>query len=102
MTIDVPTEYEDILRRAVASGAFDDERAALLNALELFAKKQRGSSIERLPTTIDIDDLADKQAVQPFRADRTRPSLWPQDDSIDDFLVFLQETRQDSAAGASQ
>ena len=40
MTLDVPSEYEDILRRAVASGRFADEQAALRHALQLLAEQQ--------------------------------------------------------------
>ena len=40
MTLDVPSEYEDILRQAVASGAFANEEEALRHALQLLANQQ--------------------------------------------------------------
>ncbi len=40
MTIDIPSDYEDILRQAVASGAYANPEAALRHALELFAAEQ--------------------------------------------------------------
>jgi Arc/MetJ-type ribon-helix-helix transcriptional regulator len=41
MTLDVPREYEDILRDAVTSGGFASEQAALCYALKLLAAAQR-------------------------------------------------------------
>ncbi|MCA9186164.1 MAG: hypothetical protein R3E01_36195 [Pirellulaceae bacterium] len=40
MTHDVPSEYENILRNAVASGRFETQQAALLYALQLLAQQQ--------------------------------------------------------------
>ena len=57
MTIDIPSDYEDILRQAVASGA--DTESALRHALELFAAEQakRDRWNER-------NDLAIEQGMQ--------------------------------------
>ena len=46
MTIDIPNDYEDILRQAVASGAFANPEDALRRALELFAAEQSDAPAE--------------------------------------------------------
>ncbi|MCA9214614.1 MAG: hypothetical protein KDB27_16190 [Planctomycetales bacterium] len=97
MTLDVPNEYEEILRRAVASGAFASEQEALVRALELLA--QQTSQLPRLPDVIDIDELAADQNVGVFHADTPVASIWPEDESADDFLFFLKQTRSENVSG---
>lgn len=45
-----------------------------------------------------IEQLAEEQGVGPFNWDRAAArarSIWPEDESIDDFLAFLEESRRD-------
>ena len=105
MTLDVPSEYEDVLRRAVASGAFANEEAALRHALRLLAEQQQDDAeLMQLPERIDIEELASRQGAKPFRAIDPRPvNIWPVDESTDEFLVFLRESRQEEPRpGATQ
>ena len=96
MTLDVPNEYEEVLRNAVASGDFANEEEALRHALELLAIQQRKAApIAQMPERIDIDELAANQGVKPFRADMPVQGIWPEDESTDEFLVFLTQTRQE-------
>jgi hypothetical protein len=47
-----------------------------------------------------IEQLAEEQGIKPFdfEAARVRASgIWPEDESIDDFLAFLRESRRDSS-----
>ncbi len=47
MTIDIPSDYEDILRQAVASGAYAKPEDALRHALELFAAEQSKAPVAK-------------------------------------------------------
>lgn len=51
MTFDVPSDYEDILRNAVASGAFASTEDALRHALELFAAERPSADVQTVKTT---------------------------------------------------
>jgi len=44
MTINVPTELEEFVRRAVASGAFKDPEDVIREALELLRREQKTAS----------------------------------------------------------
>jgi hypothetical protein len=47
-----------------------------------------------------IEQLAEEQGIKPFdfEAARVRASgIWPEDESIDDFIAFLRESRRDSS-----
>ncbi|MEO9595989.1 hypothetical protein [Rhodopirellula bahusiensis] len=103
MTIDIPQEYESVLNGLVASGAFPNTETALMRALELLANQQAASkannnaeAIEAMSERVDIELLAKQQNVAPFDAGKPCPaSLWPEDQSVDDFLGFVSESRKD-------
>lgn len=47
-----------------------------------------------------IEQLAEEQGIGPFDFDAARQvaaGIWPEDESIDDFLAFLRESRRDGA-----
>lgn len=48
-----------------------------------------------------IEQLAEEQGIKPMdweaAAERAR-GVWPEDESIDDFLAFLRESRRDNAS----
>ncbi|WP_286765605.1 MULTISPECIES: hypothetical protein [Rhodopirellula] len=104
MTIDIPQEYESVLNGLVASGAFPNTETALMRALELLANQQAESrasnsaeAIEAMPERVDIELLAKQQNVAPFDAGKSSPaSIWPQGQSVDDFLSFVSESRKDT------
>jgi len=94
MTLDVPSEYEEILKRVVASGAFANEAEALRHALELLAGEQQHVTSE-LPLRIDIDKIAAEQGVVTFDSKLRSPTIWPDDESTEDFLAFLRQSRHE-------
>ena len=104
MTIDIPQEYESVLNGLVANGAFPNKETALMRALELLANQQAASqgrndteAIEAMPERVDIELLAKRQNVAPFDAGKSSPaSIWPQEQSVDDFLSFINESRNDT------
>jgi len=46
-----------------------------------------------------IEQLAEEQGIGPFdvEAARAKATFWPEDESIDDFLAFLKESRSEGA-----
>ncbi|WDQ16505.1 hypothetical protein [Rhodopirellula sp. P2] len=105
MTIDIPQEYVSVLNGLVASGAFPNTESALMRALELLARQQAAShasngeeAIEAMPERVDIELLAKQQGVAPFEAGKSSPAgIWPEDQSVDDFIRFVGESRQDAS-----
>lgn len=103
MTIDIPQEYESVLNGLVASGAFPNTETALMRALELLASQQAAAgqgddaeALKTMPEQADIVLLAKQQNVATFDAGKSCPaSLWPEDQSVDDFLGFVSESRKD-------
>lgn len=56
--------------------------------------------IELLEPPKTIEQLAEEQGVEPFNFEEARKeaaSIWPEDESIDDFLAFLRESRREGA-----
>ncbi|EMB15078.1 hypothetical protein RE6C_04180 [Rhodopirellula europaea 6C] len=82
---------------------------ALLRALELLANQQAASqasngveAIEAMPERVYIELLAQRQNVAPFDASQPSPAgIWPQEQSVDDFLNFLADSRLDLFNGGS-
>ena len=98
MTLVIPNEFEAVLKKAVASGAFASEADALRHALGLLAREQAASDLPELPAAIDREGLL-RPGVGAFDAsDRMPTGLWPEDESTDDFLSFLKQSRQDQAS----
>jgi hypothetical protein len=47
-----------------------------------------------------IEQLAEEQGIKPFDFEAARVSasgIWPEDESIDDFILFLRESRRDAS-----
>ena len=103
MTIEIPSEYESVLRHLVASGVFPSTKSALEHALRLLADEQRVTeringepSIRSMPKRVDIEELATDQNAAPFDASRAAPEdVWPENEQVDDFIAFINESRQD-------
>lgn len=107
MTVELPTEYEQLPNDLVAGGAFAAADEAIKHAVHLLAAEQRGhgtGAIDRLPETSDVDELAEEQHVSTFSASWPGPvDAWPEDQSVDDFLAFVSRSRQDGQrSGASR
>jgi hypothetical protein len=72
-----------------------DEVLELAKRLTI-ADQQRLVRLLNPPKT--IEQLAEEQGVGPFNWDRAAERarrIWPEEDSIDDFLAFLEESRKD-------
>lgn len=103
MTFDIPSEYEKVLNQLVANGAFPSTESALRHALQLLAGQQAASarlngtqSTQAMPKRIDIEELAKEQNAAVFDASKLVPvDVWPSDESADDFIVFISESRKD-------
>ncbi|MEM9409987.1 MAG: hypothetical protein AAGA30_02670 [Planctomycetota bacterium] len=77
MSIDIPSDYEDVLHQAVANGAYASYQEALIHALELFkaAQSEEKQKLDRwnqrnsesqeqssqgLSTSLDRDAVVDR------------------------------------------
>ena len=66
MSIDIPSDYADIIQQAVASGAYASPEAALRHALDLFAAeqaKEEGSKLEQWNSRNDESISQSKQGL---------------------------------------
>jgi hypothetical protein len=72
-----------------------DEVLELARKLSI-ADQQRLVRLLKPPKT--IEQLAEEQGVKPFdwkEAQAEAAGIWPEDESIDEFLAFLRESRKD-------
>lgn len=100
MNIEINGETERLIQAALASGKYTsaEEFVAAMAKQEL-----QPGPIHELPDRIDVDALAAQQGVRPFRANEPRPSgIWPEDESTDEFLRFLRESRTEPNSGATR
>jgi hypothetical protein len=53
--------------------------------------------VELLNPPKTIEQLAAEQGIEPFdfKAAQAEATFWPEDESIDDFLAFLRESRSE-------
>jgi hypothetical protein len=53
--------------------------------------------VELLKPPKTIEQLAEEQGIGPFdfKAAQAEATFWPEDESIDDFIAFLRESRRD-------
>ena len=73
-----------------------DEVLDLARKLSI-ADQQRLVRLLKPPKT--IEQLAEEQGIKPMdwkAAAERATGIWPEDESIDDFLTFLEESRKDS------
>lgn len=105
MALDVPAEYEKVIRKAVASGAFKTPEEAMRHAFGLLEREQRagdsskGSSttddaLEVLPEDLDPRAVARTQGVGPIQdPDAGAADSWPQDEDFDGWMADLRQLR---------
>lgn len=108
MALDVPAEYEKVIRKAVASGAFKTPEEAMRHAFGLLEREQReqragdsskGSSRtddvpEVLPEDLDPRSVAKTQGVGPIQdPDAGAADSWPQDEDFDGWMADLRQLR---------
>jgi len=57
--------------------------------------------VELLAPPKTFEQLAEEQGIKPFDADaaKAKATFWPEDESVDDFLTFLRESRRDVRQG---
>lgn len=58
----------------------------------------KSSSRRALRGRAEIRQLAREQGVQPFSFDQERPNFWPEEESSDDFLMWLRSVRDEGGA----
>ena len=94
MEINVSGDTEDLISRQIAAGTFDSPEEAV-DAMARFWTEMK-DQVAVLPDDVDIDELATRQGVVPLAqpAAQLRGNFWPEDESMDEFLEELRETRQ--------
>lgn len=98
MNIEINGETEQLIHAARASGKYAsaEEFVAAMAKQEL-KPNPNGERLDELPERIDVDALAAQQGVKPFRADEPLSAdIWPEDESTDEFLRFLRESRTEA------
>ena len=100
MTIDVPTPYEEIIRKAVASGAFKSPEEAVRHALVLLEREQQAIETSKLvngdalPDDLDPDLVARAQGVGPIRnPDEGAEQSWLEDEDFEGWIADLRRLR---------
>ena len=105
MTLDVPAEYEEVIRNAVASGAFKTPEDAVRHALCLLEQEQRATQtcsqqslcdaeVDILYDDIDPLQVATIQGVGPIDdPDVGAAETWPDNENIDEWLAELHDLR---------
>jgi Arc/MetJ-type ribon-helix-helix transcriptional regulator len=100
MTIDVPDDFEAIIHRAVASGAFGSPEEAVRHALTLLELEQRAAvaglpaAFDTLPNDLDPDLVARLQGIGAIQnPDEGAAESWPDGEDFDQWLADLQELR---------
>jgi len=91
MQIEISNTTEKLLHAALASSDYQsaDEFIAAM------AMRVVGGEIPQMPKHIDIDELAKQQGVGPINNFRDlKADFWPQDESVDDFLLEIRDRRQ--------
>jgi Arc/MetJ-type ribon-helix-helix transcriptional regulator len=110
MTLEIPAEYEAIIRKAVSSGAFDTGEDAIRHALRLLEREQASTCLDAIATPSDLDalmlpedldpDLAAKyQRVGPIQdPDAGAAESWPDNEDFDAWLADLRNLRAEGLA----
>jgi hypothetical protein len=58
---------------------------------------EREAEIEALHEK--VREMARQQGVRPFNSERIPRDLWPEDESVEDFLELIQEIRKSDQSG---
>jgi hypothetical protein len=96
MQIQINGNVEQIIQAGIASGQFQSAEDALTVMSQAWVERQTkaaAAELPRLPKKIDIEQLAKEQGVKPFVPGRKHPGVWPEDESVDDFIAFIRELR---------
>ena len=107
MNLQLPPEIEQRIIAAAKAGDYDRVAEQLAAAIRseganVFAgvTPNGETSLPVMPGRVDIDELSNAQGVAPFNASHRAPSgVWPDDESTDDFLAFLKQSRNEHAQG---
>jgi hypothetical protein len=104
MHIEINGDTERLIQAGLASGEFTtaDEALAAMARAWARAKTEQPDAIPRLDLLTDINGLIANQGIRPFEPTADRPDFWPQDESADEFLAFLRESRHDESTSRNR
>ena len=95
MKIELPEPFQEIVRKAVASGAFNSPEEVVCHALTLLERKLSGTAPDLwFPDDLDPDFVAASQNIGPIQnPDEGAAESWPETESFEDWLSELRELR---------
>lgn len=98
MQVEINGDAEKLIQASIAAGKFRsaEEAVAAMAKVWLDSASSGAQALPRLSPSTDIHTLIARQGIRPFGASTAQPDFWPQDESIDDFLVFLADTRSNA------
>ena len=94
MQIEITGELEAKVVAVMATQSLDSPEEAIAWLLDQRPAQVGAKRISLLPKQIDIEQLAKEQGVGPIEDFRDlKYEGWPDDESADEFLAFLDESR---------
>ena len=99
MQIEITGETERLIQAALATGKFASVEEFISNMTSDW--KQRQAAISRdtlppMPDRVELSTILTEQNVKPCtNPEDLRTDLWPSNESTDEFLAFLRESRRD-------
>lgn len=100
MQIEVTGETERLIQAALASGRFSNLEELLTVLTRPLATQK---PIPPLADRLDIEKLAGDEGVGVFHADHKVPAdLWPENESVDDFVDCVRELRRSGGSARSR
>jgi hypothetical protein len=102
MQVEITGEVERMIQAALASGQYASAEQ-FIAAMAADWNRQQGGGVTAvmppMPDHIDLSSLLSEQNIKPCEDPLALATdIWPKDESTDDFLAFLQETRHDQGA----
>ncbi len=99
MIVELTGDAERAINAILASGKFVSAEEVILKMVAEWKPQREWSSqsaIPQLPNRIGLEELVASQKILPCKdAASLATSLWPSDESTDEFLGFLKASRHD-------
>jgi hypothetical protein len=98
MQSEISQETAKLFQAALASGKYTSVDELIAAMAIHFQHYGKDIVTQNMPEHIAIEELTKSQGAKAFDASSKAPSaLWPDDESVDDLLACIHESRQDDA-----
>ena len=99
MQIEITGETEQLIQAALATGKFATVQEFISVMTSHWKQRQAGVSRETIPPMperVELSTILTEQNVKPCtNPEGLKTDLWPSNESTDEFLAFLRESRRD-------